>query len=136
MDDNTLLLHEILTRLREMQSQQFGGKNVATIENLRGKVDSLFDRIEANYRPWLLFRGYYLRELRAVIKGSLDQLEVHWEHFHDSGDARKLIDFLIDYARGNLRMPFQGFFLSGLHTWLIQNQQIFRDTIGTTAPQL
>jgi hypothetical protein len=141
-EENTLLLlHEISERLRGLESKIIGVKNMAAIENLKGKVEQLFDRVEARYSSFLPFSGKYLKEFRAVILANLDRLKANWEQFNEDGDARKLIDLLMVFARGNLRLPwwlapFQGAFLDGLHTWLLRNQDVFRDSIGSEAPRL
>ena len=107
------------------------------LQNLGQRVDSTTAKIVQSYGGFFPFQGKYLLAFRAFLLANTERLRGEWERFHTSGDVHKLIDFVIDLARGNLPVPwylapFAGAFLEALRVWLHANSNVFRDGIGAT----
>lgn len=106
------------------------------IDQLKAKIEGLRDRVKVRL-PWYLqpFRGAYLDALTAFLLGNLDMVKRAWEEAHESGNVHKLVDFLIDLARGNLALPiylrpFSGIFLEVVRQWLHLNADALKDKVG------
>lgn len=105
------------------------------IADLEQVVDSFAVRVVQNYGGWLPFNGKYLLAFRSFLVANTGRLKTAWEDFHASGDAERLVDFIIDLARGNLAVGFPfsilaNVFLEGLRKWLKANQNLVRDSVG------
>ncbi|HYE77944.1 MAG TPA: hypothetical protein VEI97_08160 [bacterium] len=131
----TELLLEILERLRRVESLLIGGGRMALITNLEARINSLVDRINSRYGTYLPFKGKYLQALRVFLLANLDTIRYQVESAFERGDVHLLIDYLINFSRGNLPLPFYykplaGMFLEGLRIWLHRNTDVFKDQIG------
>jgi hypothetical protein len=106
------------------------------IQHLEKQIDQFIERLKANYASYLPFRGKYLDALRLFLIGQMEHMRVVFDGFASpDGDAHKLIDFVIDHARGNLPIPwymtpFESMFLEGVRRFLHANVGTVRGGIG------
>ncbi len=109
------------------------------IQNLEARVRAMLDRIVERHSSRLPFGGTYLKAFRVHVLRTFATVRGQWEAFYESGDVHRLIDFLIDMARGNLPVPFYlapfaGLFLESLRVWLHNNSDVIRGPVGEASP--
>ena len=107
------------------------------LQNLEARIDAAFVRVIQSNNVRFPFASRYLPAVRTFAAKNSERLRAEWERFYQSGDAGKLIDFLIDFARGNLSVGFPwsllaGPFLEALRKWLHANPNILREPVGST----
>ena len=105
-------------------------------ENVEKRIIRIIEKITVSYSGYLPFGGKYLKAFGVVVAENANVLKHNWNEFFATGDASKLIDFLIDFARGNLPVPFYlkpfaGPALEVLRKWLHDHEDLFRDAVGT-----
>lgn len=134
---------EISERLRQIESRLLApqGDRPMLIEQLKGRMERLFDKAHANV-PSGLSRTLVQR-VRAVVLANLDGLKSQAEQFFDNGDFAGAVDFVLAFARGNVGKvvpwylrPFvsEDKLLTQLGTWLKANAGLFREGIGELPP--
>lgn len=105
------------------------------IEQAKQKIERLRLNIRSRYASRLPFNGRYVDAFAAFLQSNLAEVGTRWDKFHADGDARKFVDALIDFARGNLRVPFYlrpfaNMALEGIRSFLHANADVVRDAVG------
>lgn len=106
------------------------------LRDLEKRIDTALTKVIQDYAGWFPFQGKYLQAFRSFALANTERIRAEWERFHESGDVHRLIDFVIDLARGNLAVPwylapFAGPFLETLRSWLHANADAIREPVGT-----
>ncbi|MCX7666429.1 MAG: hypothetical protein N2112_12890 [Gemmataceae bacterium] len=113
------------------------------LEQLKTRVATTLDNALAMWKSKLPFNGKYLQLFRDQIVSKIEMMQGQWQEFFDGGNADQFVDFLIDYAKGNLKLPpllaifavpFEGMILESLRAYLKTNLPKVRDQIGTVQP--
>jgi hypothetical protein len=117
------------------------------LEQLKNRVQTVLDGLLEKWKTRLPFNGYYLRAFRDALIARIEATKAQWEQFFakegEFSNADKLVDFLIDLIRGNLKLPplialfaipFEGLILESLRAYLKANLPKVRDQFGTVQP--
>jgi hypothetical protein len=138
-------LYELNQRYREIQSALFArGNNDMMIEQLKVKLGNFFDKAYANHsNKWV---REVIASVKALVLGKLDAIKTQMEGFFDSGTFDKSVDFLIDFAKGNVKvaLPFwvrlmgvsTDKLLGEMGSWLKANKDMFKAGIGDAPPAI
>lgn len=134
------LLIEIAYLLRQERAERHQlGVSIVQVEMLKGRIDAVFERAKARWSGWLPFRGRYVDALRDFLKANVDRIGEQLQAFLTQGDYHAAVSFLLDYARGNLSLPwyvapFTGMLFESLRGWLLANPEKWASSIGQAPP--
>lgn len=133
--------YDLSERLRHIESLLHGmGDTTMIANNLKVRVNSLFDRIVNKYKR-LPFGGKYVNALRDFILANIELVEVHIKNILDDKDFDASVLALMSIARGNLKVGFplnlfSGIALSSIQKWMLDknNKEYLKELIGTLPP--
>ena len=144
MSNAALLLHEISERLRGLESRLFAYERYPTmmIEQLKTKLTAFFDKAYANGRSeWV---KTVISKTKMLVLSRLDSIKGQMEGLFDSEQFDTSVDFLTDFARGNigtivpwylrLFVPSTDKLIAEMGVWLKANKGLFKEQIGTVQP--
>jgi len=133
--------YDLSERLRGIESLLLTKGNPMVANELKVKVNGLFDRIVNNYRS-ALFGGRYVNALRAFVLDNIDLVQHHLQAILTGGDFDASVKSIVTIARGNLKLPFPynifgGMALTSIEGWMLDknNRDKMKEWIGSMPVQ-
>jgi hypothetical protein len=144
VDSNLIYaLVELNQRLREVQNTRILLENNAMlIEQLKVKLAGFFDKAYANNgNKWI---QAVIAKTKELVLGKLDSVKTQMEMLLDSEQFDAGVDFLIDFAKGNVKIavpwylrlfvPSTAKLIDDMGVWLKSNKAMFKAQIGDAPP--